>query len=119
MSIQTIVHGLVTRDPYYMRGVDGKKSVLNVSVECGVQYKSWIDLALFGEAADKFADKVKVGDHVLATANSVRGRGYTNASGEVKASVSFSVGTFQIVDSVGAANNAVANADAFSLADDF
>ena len=119
MSIQSIIHGMVTRDPYYARGVDGKKSVLNVSVECGTQYKSWVDLALFGDAADQFAEKVKQGDHVLATANSVRGRGYTNQSGEAKASVSFSVSTFQVVDSVGAANNAIANADAFSLADDF
>lgn len=119
MSLYSIIHGKVTREPYYRTGEGGKKSFLNLDVECGSTYKSWIDLTLFGETADSFANRVKTGDYVLATSNSVRGRGYTNQNGEAKASVNMIAATFQLVDSVGAANNAVSNTtiDDFEIVD--
>lgn len=119
MSLYTIIHGQVNRDPFYRTGENGKQSFLNLNVECGDRYKTYLKVMLFGDVADKYSQTIQDGDWIIATGNSLRANGYTKQSGELGADVTMYASTFQVVDSVGAGNNAVENATAEFSASDF
>ena len=67
MSI-TLLHGTITREPYFSPGADGKGSFLSLNVESGTAgRKSWWDVVMFADAADFYASTFKEGDSIFAT----------------------------------------------------
>lgn len=102
MSV-TLLHGTLTREPFFSAGQGDKGSFLSLNVESGTAgRKSWWDVVMFADAADFYSTAFKEGDSIFAVGNAsldTRNKEYPK--------LKLYVNSIQKVDSGGDAHNAV------------